>query len=74
MKDTKFSVGDRVMVRPGNEHDDMTRDKTGTVREISTPALGIVFDGMEMEHKWYTDAEVQSAPEAPGQPPEQPPE
>lgn len=60
MKDTKFSVGDRVKVQPGSEHDSMTRGRTGTVREIGTPALAIEFDGMKTVHRWYTDEEVES--------------
>lgn len=38
----------------------MTKGKTGTVQEISTPALGIKFDGMALTHKWYTADEVES--------------
>lgn len=58
---TSYSVGDRVQVKPGKEHDPMTKDKKGTIVEITTPALGIKFDGMTMVHKWYTDDEVKSA-------------
>lgn len=57
---TIHNVGDKVKVKPGKEHDSMTKGKTGTVQEISTPALGIKFEGMPM-HKWYTDDEVESA-------------
>lgn len=61
-KTTMYAVGDRVTVRSGKAHDAMTRDKTGTIRQIGTPALGIEFDGMSMGvHKWYTDDEVQYA-------------
>lgn len=56
---TKFKVGDRVQVKPGKEHDSMTKGKKGKVVEIGTPALGIKFDGMSTVHKWYTDDEVQ---------------
>ena len=38
---TSYSVGDRVQVKPGKEHDSMTKDKKGTIVEITTPALGI---------------------------------
>lgn len=55
---TKYSTGDRVQVKPGKNHDEMTKDKKGTIVEITTPALGIKFDGMEMVHKWYTEDEV----------------
>lgn len=58
---TRFNVGNRVKVKPGKEHDGMTKGKTGTIHEISTPALGIKFDGMAMVHKWYADEEVESA-------------
>ncbi len=58
---TIYRVGDRVQVKPGKGHDSMTKDKKGTIVEITTPALGIKFDGMTMVHKWYTDDEVKSA-------------
>lgn len=58
---TKYKVGDRVKVKPGKNHDGMTKDKTGVIKEISTPALGIKFDGMTETHKWYVDDEVQPA-------------
>lgn len=58
---TKYQVGDRVKVKPGNNHEEMTKDKVGTVKEISTEALGIVFDGMSGMHKWYVDDEVKRA-------------
>lgn len=58
---TKYSIGDRVKVKPGKVHDDMTKGKTGTIQEITTPALGIRFDGMTKMHKWHTDDEVESA-------------
>lgn len=63
-KDTKksitsvYSVGDRVQINPDLEHDEMTKGQIGTIVEISTPALGIKFDGMEKVHKWYVDTEV----------------
>lgn len=60
MADSKFKKGDRVRVRKGMNHDDMTEMKTGTIVEISpTPALGIKFDGMEEVHHWYVDAELE---------------
>lgn len=58
---TKYGVGDRVKVRAGKDHGKMTRGKKGTIREIGTPALGIKFDGMAMEHKWYTGDEIKRA-------------
>lgn len=57
---TVYSVGDRVKVKPGKAHDEMTRGKSGTIVEIATPALGVKFDGMTMVHKWYADEEVES--------------
>jgi hypothetical protein len=61
MATTKYSVGDRVKVKAGKEHDSMTKGKTGTIKEISTPALGVKFDGMTEVHHWYVDDEVESA-------------
>lgn len=58
---TAYNVGDRVQVKSGKEHDTMTKDKKGTIVEITTPALGIKFDGMAGTHKWYTDDEVKRA-------------
>lgn len=54
-----IQVGDRVKVRPGKEHDSMTKGKVGTVKEIKTPALGVKFDGMAEMHKWYIEEEVE---------------
>lgn len=58
---TGFKLGDRVTVRPGKEHDAMTKGKTGTITEIGTEALAIQFDGMENVHKWYIDEEIEPA-------------
>ncbi len=55
---TIFSVGDKVKVKPGKAHDSMATG-TGTIVEISTPALGIRFPGMSKTHKWYADDEVE---------------
>lgn len=55
---TKYRVGDSVKVRPGRDHDGMGKGKVGRVQKVSTPALGVTFDGMAM-HKWYTDDEVE---------------
>lgn len=57
---TSYSVGDRVQVKPGKNHDDMAKEKKGTIVVIATPALGIKLDGMAMVHKWYTDNEVEA--------------
>ena len=57
---TVYNVGDRVQVKPGKEHDTMTREKKGKIVEIATPALGIQFDGMTGTHKWYSDDEVKA--------------
>lgn len=59
MKTTRYDVGQRVQVKPGKEHDEMTKGKRGTIVEIGTPALGIKFEGMKEVHRWYTDDEVQ---------------
>ncbi len=58
---TIYNIKDRVRVRPGKQHDEMTGDKAGTIAEISTPGLGIKFDGMDEVHRWYTDEEVEKA-------------
>lgn len=55
---TIYSVGDRVQVKTGRAHDSMTKEKSGTIVEITTPALGIKFDGMTTVHRWYADEEV----------------
>lgn len=55
----ELKVGDRVKVKPGKAHDDMTKDKTGTIEIVSSPALGVKFDGMDMVHKWYVAEEVE---------------
>lgn len=56
---TVYNVGDKVKVKDGMGHDEMTTGKTGTIVEIATPALGIKFEGMSEVHKWYTDDEVE---------------
>lgn len=56
---TVYNVGDKVKVKPGKNHDEMTKNKKGTIVEISTPALGIRFEGMITVHKWYADDEVE---------------
>lgn len=58
---SKYGVGDKVKVKPGKEHDTMTKGKTGTVEEVSAPALGIKFEGMSDVHYWYTDSELDKA-------------
>ena len=54
-----MSIGDRIKVKPGKEHDSITKDKRGIIQEISTPALGIRFDGMSDLHKWYVADELE---------------
>lgn len=54
-----LKVGDRVKVKPGKEHDPMTRGQAGTVKEVSTPALAIRFDGMAKLHKWHVEEELE---------------
>lgn len=62
-----FRVGDRVTVRDGMEHDDMTKGASGEVVEVSTPALGVRFDEMpDMVHHWYTDAELEAEGDSDG--------
>lgn len=58
---TKYSVGDKIKVKPGKEHDGMGKGEVGTIEEISTPALGVKFPSMSKVHKWYADEEVESA-------------
>jgi hypothetical protein len=55
---SNFAPGDRVEVKPGKGHDAMTSGKTGTVTEVSTPALGVKFQGMKKVHKWYVGSEL----------------
>ena len=57
-KTTMYSIGDRVKVPAGVQHNTMTAGKSGVIVEIGTPALGIKFDGMPKVHKWYVDKEV----------------
>lgn len=52
-----IKVGDRVKIT-GNPHSPETKDKEGVVKIVSTPALGILFDGMEEVHKWYVAGEL----------------
>lgn len=56
-----YSVGDRVKVKPGLQHDKMTIGKTGTIVEIGTPALGVKFDDMPEVHNWYVAEELDPA-------------
>ena len=61
MKNTEFVVGDRVKVKAGKEHDNMVMDMSGSIVEISTPALAIKFDDMDEVHKWYVQAELEKS-------------
>ena len=61
MKNTEFVVGDRVKVKAGKEHDDMVMGMSGSIVEISTPALAIKFDDMDEVHKWYVQAELEKS-------------
>ena len=61
---TKFSVGDRIEVKAGMKHDGMEDMTVGTIKEISTPALGIQFDGSDEIHRWYVDEEIEPSSEA----------
>lgn len=55
-----LKVGDRVKVKPGKHHDEKTKEATGTVKEVSTAALGVEFDNMKgMVHKWYVEDELE---------------
>ena len=58
---TVYSVGDKIKVKPGKDHNGMGKGEVGTIVEISTPALGIKFPSMSMVHKWYADNEVELA-------------
>lgn len=55
---TSYKLGDTVQVKPGLEHDSMVEGKTGTIMLVSTPALGIKFEGIPGIHKWYVDTEI----------------
>lgn len=56
---TTYQAGDRVKVRDGYEHDEMTKGATGTIRQVSSAALAVEFDGMPELHKWYTAEELE---------------
>ena len=56
--------GDKIKVKSGKEHESEQKGATGTVKIVSTPALGILFDEMgddEMAgvHKWYVESELE---------------
>lgn len=53
----KIGVGDRVKIT-NNPHSPEMKNKEGVVKIISTPALGILFDGMDKVHKWYVASEL----------------
>lgn len=61
MKNTEFVVGDRVKVKAGKEHDGMVMSMSGSIVEISTPALAIKFDDMDEVHKWYVQEELEKS-------------
>jgi len=52
------AIGDRVTVKAGKAHDEMTADAVGTIVIIEGTALGVLFDGMDMIHKWYVADEL----------------
>jgi phage gp29-like protein len=53
------NVGDRVRVKSGAAHDDMTKDAEGEIAEVSAEsALAIRFDGMDELHRWYVASEL----------------
>lgn len=56
---TAYAVGDRVRIAEGMEREDAPAGATGEVVEISTPALGIRFDGSDAVAHWFTDDEVE---------------
>jgi hypothetical protein len=52
-------VGERVRVKNGAAHDDMTKDAEGEIAEVSAePALAVRFDGMDELHRWYVASEL----------------
>lgn len=57
--ESDFGVGDRIKIRKGQEHDGMTPGMAGEVAQVSTPALGILFDDMPGVHKWYVSDELE---------------
>jgi hypothetical protein len=61
-----FKVGDRVRVKDGRAHDEMTADVDGTVEEVSSAALGVRFEGMDEVHHWYVADELQAIEEDEG--------
>lgn len=61
----EYSVGDRVRVLAGRSHEtgeegeEMTDE--GVVKEVGGTAFGILFDGEDEVHRWYTAAELEAA-------------
>ena len=55
-----LKVGDRVKVKSGKDHDEMTKDKEGTIEETGTMALGVKFKGSNKVHKWYVADELEA--------------
>lgn len=63
-----LKVGDRVKVRSGKAHNAETQDASGTIAEISSPAIAVKFDGMGDVHRWYTASELESEQPSGGAP------
>lgn len=60
-EDATFAIGDRVVVRDGADHGEITAGSAGEIVEIGSHALGIKFDDMpDMVHRWYTAEELDS--------------
>lgn len=57
-----LKVGDKVAVKRGKAHMGIGVGKKGTVKQISTPAIGVRFEGSARTHKWYTAGELDKKP------------
>ena len=54
-----MKIGDKIKVKSGLSHSKETAGKSGTVKIISTEALGVEFDNMPGKtHKWYVKNEL----------------
>lgn len=62
------TAGDRVRVREGAAHDEMTKGAEGEIAEVSPePAIAIRFDGMDGLHRWYVASELERVEETTAQ-------
>lgn len=53
-----FNLGDRTRVIRGREHMPDHAGRHGTVTEMDSGAIGILFDGDVATHRWYSQSEI----------------